>query len=231
MESLDVDDTETDRLVGADDRHVRARRAPGAVAKATSSPYSGAVQAELLRGAVVRLYYSRFTAYLYIATFVLAGCLLVANLGMDTPLRDAPRVLVMLEALVSLSLFLEVVLRAVALGREYVRSCANLVDGAVAAASVFLMFWAAPQAVRAHNFEGEKEDVELSESLVMGRIIFQFVRVLLIAQHARRSKQAKASEDVTFSSLIGAPDLNLDFAVLLERQLQEQRRSQDFDGL
>merc|ERR1740130_2438880 len=81
---------------------------------------------ELLQGAVVRLYYSKFTAVLYLATLLLAGVLLAITLGLDTPMRDAPGMLLGLEAIVSISLFTEVGLRAVVFGREYLRSVSNI---------------------------------------------------------------------------------------------------------
>lgn len=72
--------------------------------------------------------------------------------------------------------------------------------------------------------------MELSNSLVMARTLVQFGRLLLIAQHAHRSRQAKSSDDVAFSSL-GADglDINLDFALLREQQLQaSHRNAEDF---
>ncbi|CAK0855056.1 unnamed protein product, partial [Prorocentrum cordatum] len=113
---------------------------------------------------------------------------------MDTPLRDAPVMLLALESLVTLSLFAEVILRAVVLGSEYLRSWSNLLDSLAAAASAALLFWAAPRASRRRDFEGQKEDVELSQSLVMARIIVQFCRLLLIAQRAKRSHQASGAD-------------------------------------
>jgi hypothetical protein len=186
------------------------------------------MRVELLQGAVVRIYYSKITAFLYLGTLVLAGVLLAITLGLDIPLRDAPGLLLGLEGIVSISLFTEVVLRAVVLGREYLQSVANILDAIVAIASASLMFWAAPRASKAEEFEKQKEDVKLSQSLVMARTLVQFGRVLLIAQHARRSRQAKSSDDVAFSSL-GADglDLDLDFAVLREQKLQARNRSED----
>jgi hypothetical protein len=188
---------------------------------------------ELLQGAVVRLYYSKFTAILYLATLVLAGALLAITLGLDTPVRDAPGALLALETLVTLSLFTEVVLRAVVLGREYLRSWSNILDGAMALASASLMFWAAPRASKAEDFERQKEDVELSQSLVMARIIVQFGRVLLIAEHTRRSRQAKSADDVSFSNLASEMglDIDLDFSVLREQNLQAKHRDEDYAGL
>eukprot|EP00811_Abedinium_folium_P000198 NODE_10180_length_1371_cov_3.975080.p1 GENE.NODE_10180_length_1371_cov_3.975080~~NODE_10180_length_1371_cov_3.975080.p1 ORF type:complete len:261 (-),score=103.87 NODE_10180_length_1371_cov_3.975080:441-1223(-) len=185
---------------------------------------------EVLKGAVVRLYYSRLTAFIYLATLLVAAVLLLVTLGLDTPLRDAPRTLTTLETVVTLSLFVEVSLRAVVVGREYFQSWSNVADAVIAVASAALMFWAAPRASRAEDFEKQKEDVELSQSLVMARTLMQFVRVLLIAQHARRSRQASASEDITFSELIRDVNLDtdLDFSVLREMRLQEMHRAEDF---
>lgn len=198
----------------------------GASVAAVSSCYQPQVgRAELLRGAVLRLYYSRLTAYLYLGTLLLAACLLAITLGMDTPLKDAPGSLLFLECLVSLSMLMEVLLRAIALGSEYFHSGTNILDTFVAAASVFLMFWAAPHASKAHDYEVQKEDVELSQSLVMARIMFQFIRVMLIANHARRSRQAKSSPDDL--------DFDIDFGILHEQHLQQQRRlgMMDIEGL
>merc|ERR1719436_2075765 len=101
--------------------------------------------------------------------------------------------------LVSFSLIMEVVLRAVVIGREYFNSWSNVLDSGVAIASFSLMFLAAPRASKAKDDEREKEDVELSQSLVMARMIVEFGRVLLIAGHVRRSRQANASDDISFS--------------------------------
>jgi len=187
---------------------------------------------DLLHGMVARLYYSRLTAVLYLGTLVLAGVLLAITLGLNTPLRDAPVALLGFEAIVSLSLSMEVTLRAIVLGKEYLRSWSNVMDVAVALASVSLMFWSAPRASRANDFEAQKEDVELSQSLVMLRIIVQFLRVLLITSHARRSRNAKNVGDISFGDLSSLmtpgqfPDF--DFAVLQESELQEMHRTEDF---
>lgn len=191
---------------------------------------------DLLQGAVVRLYYSKFTAFLYLGTLLVSGVLLAVTLGIDTPMRDAPGVLLFLEGLVTFSLFTEVLLRAVVLGREYLRSWPNILDAAIALASASLMFFAAPRASKAEEFEKQKEDVELSQSLVMARTLMQFGRVMLIAEHARRSRQSKSSDDLDFSSLgagaAGNLDLgDLDFAVLREHTLQAVHRSGAGDGL
>mmetsp|Transcript_47665 Transcript_47665/g.152221 ORF Transcript_47665/g.152221 Transcript_47665/m.152221 type:complete len:216 (-) Transcript_47665:126-773(-) len=188
--------------------------------------HSGMPKLELLRGVVVRLYYSRATAALYLATLLLSGVLLAITLGMDTPLRDAPQALLWLEGLVSMSLFSEVALRAVVLGGVYLRSCSNILDSIVAIASASLMFWAAPRASRTKDFEAQKEDVELSQSLVMARTMVQLGRVLLIANHAHRSSQANSTDDISFSKLLSGSDF--DFAVLRQRELQELHRSEDF---
>lgn len=186
---------------------------------------------ELVRDSVVRLYYSRITAVIYFATLVLAGVLLVVTLGLDTPLRDAPGALLALESAVTLSLFLEVLLRALAVGKEYLQSWSNLLDCAFAVASAVLLFWAAPRASQSQDFETQKQDVELSQSLVMARMVVQFGRVLLIAQHARRSRQASCSGDISFSELVANTDLerDLDFSVLRGREWQQKKhRSEDF---
>merc|ERR1719167_1735840 len=121
------------------------------------------------------------------------------TLGLDTPLRDAPGALLALEGVVSASLLAEVALRAMVLGWAYLRSWSNVLDSAVALASVGLLFLVAPQASRSKDFEAQKQDVELSQSLVMARTIVQFVRLALIASHAKRSRQANAADDVSFS--------------------------------
>merc|ERR1712032_602769 len=86
-----------------------------------------------LRRVVTCLYYSRLTAALYLATFLLAGVLLAMTLGLNTPLRDAPRTMLLMELLVSLSLVLEVGLRAAVLRRAYLQTWTNLLDLIVAA--------------------------------------------------------------------------------------------------
>eukprot|EP00913_Durusdinium_trenchii_P028019 g26270.t1 len=151
---------------------------------------------ELLRGVVARLYYSQITAGLYLATMVLAALLLCITLGMETPLRDAPRALLFLEGIITLSLVVEVILRAIVQGRNYLKSWWNAVDGSLAVLSSGLFFFAAPRAAG----EAQKEDVELSQSLVMARVIFQFVRVLRIASLARRASTARGP-DVSFANV------------------------------
>merc|ERR1711924_505963 len=97
----------------------------------------------------------------------------------------------------------------------------------VASASAILFFIAAPGAgVRA----GQK-DVELSEGLVMLRTGVQFGRLILIAQHARRSQKAQASADISFATLAETMSgVELDFSMLHERQLILQAHNED-DGL
>eukprot|EP00931_Biecheleriopsis_adriatica_P069055 TRINITY_DN42948_c0_g1_i1.p1 TRINITY_DN42948_c0_g1~~TRINITY_DN42948_c0_g1_i1.p1 ORF type:complete len:243 (+),score=56.59 TRINITY_DN42948_c0_g1_i1:56-730(+) len=192
-------------------------------------------QMELLRGMVVRLYFSRLTALLYLATMVLAALLLCATLGLDTPLRDAPVALFVVEAIVTLSLVAEVVLRAIVLGHSYMKSWSNIIDCSVALVSAILFFIAAPAASRAKDDERQKEDLELSQSLVMARIIVQFCRVLLIASHARRSRQSLFSvqSDVSFanlSDLLQYSDLeqDFDFTLLREKDMQERHRKEDY---
>mmetsp|Transcript_158691 Transcript_158691/g.280299 ORF Transcript_158691/g.280299 Transcript_158691/m.280299 type:complete len:244 (+) Transcript_158691:169-900(+) len=218
---------------GSRSRGVHGSSASGALGRFTAKVWSllppqlRAVNMDLLQGAVVRLYYSKFTAVLYLGTLVFAGILLAITLGLDTPLRDAPRALLILEAVVSLSLLMEVVMRAVVLGRSYLQSYANILDGLVAFASASLLFWAAPRASASQEYERQKEDVELSQSLVMARTLVQFGRVLLIAEHARRSRQAKSADDISFAAL----SADFDFSALCEPQLQEKHREEDYPGL
>lgn len=200
--------------------------------KTTSQWYTVDSEArlELLRGVVVRLYYSRATAAIYVAIFLASAVLLCITLGMDTPLRDAPFALLFLEGLVTFSLFMEVVLRAIVLGSDYLKSWSNLLDALVAIVSASLMFLAAPRASQTGNFETQKEDVELSQSLIMLRTMVQFGRLLLIAKSVNRSRQAHAGDDVTFSKLMGEDglDIDLDFGALQERELQARHRAEDF---
>jgi len=192
------------------------------------------IRLDMVRGIVVRLYYSRLTAYLYLATLVLAGVLLAITLGLDIPLRDSPRLLTGLEAIISLSLCAEVALRATVLGKDYIRSWPNVLDAVVALASASLLFWAAPRASQEGHLEKQKEDVELSQSLVMARTLVQFGRILVIAQHTQRSRQANAGDDVTFSALYAESgfDIDFDFALLRERRLRSEKQlSDDYDGL
>ncbi|CAK9118707.1 unnamed protein product, partial [Durusdinium trenchii] len=181
---------------------------------------------ELLRGVVARLYYSQITAGLYLATMVLAALLLCITLGMETPLRDAPRALLFLEGIITLSLVVEVILRAIVQGRNYLKSWWNAVDGSLAVLSSGLFFFAAPRAAG----EAQKEDVELSQSLVMARVIFQFVRVLRIASLARRASTARGP-DVSFANvteMLEFTDLeDFDFT-LLKQEIQDQHRKDDF---
>eukprot|EP00439_Symbiodinium_sp_Y106_P025212 s79_g3.t1 len=189
-------------------------------------------RSELFRAVVVRLYYSQLTAFLYLATMVLAAVLLCVTLGMDSPLRDAPRVLLFLEGLVTASLVLEVALRAVVLGASYLKSWSNAVDCIVAVLSAGLFFFAAPSA---RGDEAQKEDIELSQSLVMARVILQFGRVLVIASHARRARQEQsaANGEISFSQLtdlIEHADIekDFDFSVLRAQEMQDRHRQDDF---
>lgn len=184
-----------------------------------------ASRSELLRGVVVRLYYSQITAGLYFATMVLAALLLCITLGLDTPLREAPRALVFLEGFVTASLVVEVALRAIVQGENYLKSWWNAIDCSVAFVSSGLFFFAAPRA----SDEAQKEDVELSQSLVMARVIFQFARVLLIASHARRA--GKMQEEVSFANvteMLEFTDIqDFDFT-LLKQEVQDRHRKDDF---
>ncbi|CAE8637925.1 unnamed protein product, partial [Polarella glacialis] len=200
-----------------------------------AKPWWRSCQTELIRGIVVRLYYSRFTTALHLGTLFLAALLLSVTLGLDTPLRDAPGSLLFIEGLITMSLVVEVALRAIVIGQGYLRSYSNVFDSFLAVLSASLFFYAAPNASRAKDDERQKEDVELSQSLVMARIILQFVRVMLIASHARRSRQSifSAQSDVSFSDiseLLKYSDLeqDLDFNVLREKELQERHRENDF---
>jgi len=185
------------------------------------------IKPELVQGTVVRLYYSRLTAGLYCATVVLAGGLLAITLGFNTPLRDQPMIIFCLEAAVTLSLFVEVALRVIVLGDEYLQSWSNILDCTVALASTILLFSAAPKASKAMNYQAQREDVELGQSLILFRTVVQFARIALIAQHARRSRESKGATDVSFA------DIDLDFSVLREQALKARNVSnrEDSDGL
>lgn len=184
-----------------------------------------------LRVIVVRLYYSRLTAVLYGSTFLLAAVLLAQALGFDTPLGGEPRLRFLLETLITMSLLVEVALRAVVLGREYLDSWYNIFDGTIALASGFFLFWASPlsspKSELKNAFSEEKqEDLELSQSLVMVRIIVQFARVLLIVEHTQRLRRERdGGGDVP-----DFDEIDLDFGVLQEKVLQSRRRGED-DGL
>mmetsp|Transcript_110763 Transcript_110763/g.196226 ORF Transcript_110763/g.196226 Transcript_110763/m.196226 type:complete len:231 (+) Transcript_110763:55-747(+) len=169
-----------------------------------------------LKFLVKYLYYSRLTGLIYILTFLLAGLLFAINLGLDTPLRDSPTILLALEATITLSLVLEVGLRAAVLGYDYLRSWSNMLDTFIAAASVIMYFGAQ-----------QMQDVELSQSLVMLRIIVQFGRILVIAEHAQRLRKAMLEGDFGVGSPLDAIDLN--FANLSE-EIQAKNRGEN-DGL
>ncbi|CAJ1368126.1 unnamed protein product [Effrenium voratum] len=176
---------------------------------------------ELLRGIVVQLYYSQITAVLYLATMVLAALLLCITLGSDSPLREA-KALLFLEAFVTVSLVVEVVLRAIVQGKAYLKSWSNAIDTCVAVISSGLFFVAAPSAAG----EAQKEDVELSQSLVMARIIFQFCRVLVIASHARRASEAEGGK-VSFDVQMLEELEDFDFSQL-KQEIQDRHRKDDF---
>mmetsp|Transcript_15883 Transcript_15883/g.31104 ORF Transcript_15883/g.31104 Transcript_15883/m.31104 type:complete len:239 (+) Transcript_15883:1-717(+) len=171
-----------------------------------------------LHAAVVVLYYSRLTAAIHAITFLIAGLLLATSLGLDTPLRTSPYTTLALEACVSLSLVAEVVLRAYIVGKRYLQKCANIVDVLVASLSTGFLFVAAP---RAGYSEERREDLGLSQSLVMTRIVMQFARLLLIAEHSQRSRRDGAKGE----------ELDLDFAALREHDGLLAKRCSGDDGL
>lgn len=182
---------------------------------------------ELLPGTVARLYYSKLTVTLYLVTFVVSSLLLCINLGVRMPLRTTPGIILLLEVAVNVSLFVEVGLRAAVLGADYLRSWPNVLDSFVASASAILFFVAAPGA----GDKAGQGDVELSQGLVMLRTGVQFGRLILIAQHARRSQKAQASTDISFSTLAESmAGVELDFSMLHERQLILQAHNEE-DGL
>ncbi|CAK8986668.1 unnamed protein product [Durusdinium trenchii] len=197
-----------------------------------------------------RLYYSQITAGLHkpvpaseksndkhdkSMALTMAALLLCITLGMETPLRDAPRALLFLEAvaadggIITLSLVVEVILRAIVQGcpmktfqneserkgsailsrlRFNFRGTAEVERGGWQPCRAQLRCAAEIEDVHLLNKseapraagEAQKEDVELSQSLVMARVIFQFVRVLRIASLARRASTARGP-DVSFANV------------------------------
>mmetsp|Transcript_59997 Transcript_59997/g.186050 ORF Transcript_59997/g.186050 Transcript_59997/m.186050 type:complete len:119 (+) Transcript_59997:53-409(+) len=113
------DDEEYDNLISPLDARSRGGRSVSSAASAApvgracpcpllAPSASASSWPEFLQAVETQLYYSRFTSALYATTFLLAGILLATTLGFETPLQRAPRTLWLLEALVSLSLWVEV---------------------------------------------------------------------------------------------------------------------------
>ena len=171
-------------------------------------------RAARLRELVTWMYFSRATAFLHVFTFLVAAGILVTTLGLSTTLRNSPRLMCSLEAFVCLSLVVEVLLRT-AMSWDYLYSLHGFVDCCVAFTSVGLLFW-----VSKRNLHGRErdQDIELSQSLVMLRIIIQFARVLLAIEHVRRSEKGE-------SELIGSgSEFDMNFAVLREQALKARHR-------
>merc|ERR1719375_1965379 len=108
-------------------------------------------------------------------------------------------------------------MRATVWGKDYLQTWSNVFDVVIAVASFNCLFIAAPSA----GSDEKKQDAELSQSLVMLRIIVQFSRILFIAEHAQRMR--KALTDNPLGSPLEAIDL--DFG-----SLKENSRV-DMDGL
>merc|ERR1719329_161713 len=100
----------------------------------------------------------------------------------------------------------------------YIKTWSNLLDVILAGSSAGLLLWEAPHEI----FQSKtQEDVELSMSLVMVRILVQFGRVLMIAEHAQRARQAKAALELLPGRLGDSPleELDLDLSVLRKQGL------------
>mmetsp|Transcript_22173 Transcript_22173/g.40794 ORF Transcript_22173/g.40794 Transcript_22173/m.40794 type:complete len:245 (+) Transcript_22173:98-832(+) len=174
---------------------------------------------ETVKVLVVRLYYSALTARLHAMTFVLGAILLTTALGFDTPLRGRPHLQFFLEACVSLSLALEVALKIRMFGCEYAKSYSNVLDAVVALASIAMLVGGE----NAHSKATHTEDIELSESLVMMRIMMQFGRLLIIAEHVQRSRKYQSGDEMASPF----DDLDFDFGLLRERGARTGHRPYD----
>merc|ERR1719316_1717850 len=153
---------------------------------------------ELLQVIVSRLYYSRLTTYVYGITLIVSALLLAITLGLDTPLRDQPGILSILDVLVNLMLVVEVALRWLLMGKGYLSTWSNRFDVFVAVLSSVFLYWKAPQADDAK----QQQDVVFSDSLVMARIMVQFGRLYVVANSARRSKATDNAEgEIDFASI------------------------------
>mmetsp|Transcript_36708 Transcript_36708/g.104432 ORF Transcript_36708/g.104432 Transcript_36708/m.104432 type:complete len:169 (-) Transcript_36708:112-618(-) len=167
---------------------------------------------------MLQLYYSSATAPYHCVTFFLAGVLLLTSLGFETPLRSRPRVVLLLEALVTFSLIAEVFLKAVVLGSGHLRSCSGALDATMGGLSAVFLFFEAPTA---RFGEQKRVDLELSQSLVMLRILVQFGRLLVIAEHAHRAGRLRAATSPF-------DELGLDFSNLRRCELEAQWDEEDF---
>jgi len=166
---------------------------------------------------VEQLYYSHLTAPLHCLTFLLATVLLLTTLGFLTPLSGRPHFVLGLEVVVTATLAMEVGLKATVMGRVHLRTWTGALDACIAVVSVGFLIFEAPLA----KFRSERrEDLELSQSLVMLRILVQFGRLLLLAEHAQRARKKSV-----YTSL---EDLSLDFSALREWELRMQQQ-EDYD--
>mmetsp|Transcript_6127 Transcript_6127/g.14639 ORF Transcript_6127/g.14639 Transcript_6127/m.14639 type:complete len:247 (+) Transcript_6127:97-837(+) len=174
---------------------------------------------ETVKVLVLRLYYSALTARLHAMTFLLGAVLLTTALGFDTPLRGRPHFQFLLEACVSLSLAMEVALKIRMFGLEYAKSYSNVLDAVIALASIAMLVGGE----NAHSKATHVEDIELSESLVMMRIMLQFGRLLVIAEHVQRSRKYQSGDEMASPF----DDLDFDFALLREKGARTGRRPDD----
>merc|ERR1740129_1163794 len=165
---------------------------------------------------VVFLYYSNLTAPIYAIMFGLAGGLLLTTLGFDTPLAKHAKAVLVLEVVVTSSLVIEVIMKYSVLGMLFLQTGLGSLDMLVAATSATFLFLQAPLA----RFKVDrKEDMELSQSLVMLRILIHFGRLLVLAEHTERARRVKSKNSAKEA-------LSFNFSVMQERELRKRQRDQ-----
>ncbi|KFH12456.1 putative transmembrane protein [Toxoplasma gondii VAND] len=145
-----------------------------------------------------RLYYSRFTAYLYLFVFLLNAWVLLRCLTLSV----VNVWVVAAEVFVTFMLLLEVSLRALVVGRAFFFKFENLFDVAVTVLCVALLcisddLWGS-LADRDRPPPEEVDDI-FRQSLTAFRFSTQLLRMVTIALHQKRSQLP--SDDVDFSYL------------------------------
>ncbi|CBZ55900.1 conserved hypothetical protein [Neospora caninum Liverpool] len=153
---------------------------------------------EALQIVANRLYYSRFTAWLYLFVFLLNAWVLVRCLTLSV----VDLWVVCAEVFVTLMLLLEVCLRALVVGRPFFFRFENIFDIAITVLCVALLcisddLWGS-LAGRDRPPPEEVDDI-FRQSLTAFRFSTQLLRMVTIVLHQKRSKLP--ADDIDFSYL------------------------------
>ncbi|PFH38307.1 hypothetical protein BESB_006480 [Besnoitia besnoiti] len=153
---------------------------------------------EMLKIVANRLYYSRFTAYLYLFVFLVNAWVLVRCLTLSV----VDFWVVAAEIFVTIMLVVEVCLRALVVGRPFFFKFENIFDIAVTGLCVALLcvsddIWGTI-AGRERPPPEEIDDI-FRQSLTAFRFSTQLLRMVTIALHQKRSKLP--TDDIDFSYL------------------------------